>query len=270
MGGKKKSNQTTPTPPTKNAKMQSILNSLSKLTELIKPNKDGLRKKAGDELDTDALTKYLDLLKAVVDDITKHLLDEEKTKEKLLNKARISEDEADAQNQKNLRGKFIITSGGKESIVKNGDVLTAENSSPIAHAKELAMSKYGVDIPEAEIASCYSLKKGGLVLSLWNLSQGSAFQKLVTIIRGNTSKKDVNVYFNFMLTRRRSELLYEIRKLKKNGDIEKFFSDENGNISIQIKKDNKEKKRITNTFEENSEGIKTLDVEDILSMIQQK
>ena len=104
---------------------------------------------------------------------------------------------------------------------------------------------------------------------LWNLSQGS-FQKLVTIIRGNTSNKEVNVYFNFMLTRRRSGLLYEIRKLKKNGDIEKFFSDENGNISIQIKKDNKEKKRITNTFEENSEGIITLDIEEILTMIQQK
>ena len=270
MGAKKKTNQNDQTPPTKTSKMQSILDSLSKLTEFIKPNKDGVRKKAGDELDNNALTKSLDLLKTAVLDITKYLQEDEKSKEKLEKKARISEDEADSQNQKNLRGKFIITSGGKDSIVKTAEVLKAEGSSPTVHAKYLAMQKYKVDIPDGEIASCYSLKSGGIVLSLWNQSLGSAFQKLVNTIKGNSSDKDVNlnVYFNFMLTRRRSGLLYDVRKLKKDGDIEKYFSDENGNISIQIKKENKEKKKVINTFEENSEGVKTLTTEEIKTMIQ--
>ena len=105
-----------------------------------------------------------------------------------------------------------------------------------------------------------------MVLSLWNLSQGSAFKKLVRIIKKNESKKDVNLYFNFMLTRRRSTLLYEIRKLKRTGKITKFFSDENGNISVH--KDKEEKNKITNRFEENAEGMKTLYIEEIVELFQ--
>ena len=242
MGGKPKNKNTASVqspPPT----VQSVLATLNKIAELIKPKKNGARTKPDEELNNETLTKSLEFLKTAVEDLEKY--GDEKSKVKIE-----SEDEADAQNQKNLRGKFIVTSFGDR--VKIDDELKAGNISHVAHAKELALSKYVVDISDSEIASCYSLKKGGMVLSLWNLSQGSAFQKLVRIIKKNEGKKDVNLYFNFMLTRRRSTLLYEIRKLKRTGMITKFFSDENGSISVQ--KDKDEKKKITNRFEENAEG----------------
>ena len=263
MGGKPKNKNTASVqspPPT----VQSVLATLNKIAELIKPKKNGARTKPDEELNNETLTKSLEFLKTAVEDMAKYLLEDEKSKVKLENKARISEDEADAQNQKNLRGTFIITSSG--DLVKTDDELKAGNISHVAHAKELAFDKYGVDIPDSEIASCYSLKKGGMVLSLWNLSQGSAFQNLVRIIKKNEGKKDVNLYFNFMLTRRRSTLLYEIRKLKRTGMITKFFSDENGSISVQ--KDKEEKKKITNRFEENAEGMKTLYIEEIVELFQ--
>ena len=256
MGGKPKNKNTAPVQsPTPT--VQSVLATLNKITELIKPKKNGPRIKPDEELNNETLTKSLEFLKTAVEDLEKY--GDEKSKVKIE-----SEDEADAQNQKNLRGKFIITSSG--DLVKTDDELKAGNISHVAHAKTLALSKYGVDIPDSEIASCYSLKKGGMVLSLWNLSQGSAFQKLVRIIKKNEGKKDVNLYFNFMLTRRRSTLLYEIRKLKRTGMITKFFSDENGSISVQ--KDKEEKKKITNRFEENAEGMKTLYIEEIVELFQ--
>ena len=85
-----------------------------------------------------------------------------------------------------------------------------------------------------EIASCYHLKKGGIVLSLWKLGVGSAFQGLVNNIKSNVVNKEHNVYFNFMLTRTRNNLLYAVRQLKKKTNITKFFTDENGNISVKV------------------------------------
>ena len=48
--------------------------------------------------------------------------------------------------------------------------------------------------------------------------------------------------------------------------ITKFFSDENGNISVQ--KDKEEKKKIANRFEENVDGMKTLYIEEIEELFQ--
>ena len=47
--------------------------------------------------------------------------------------------------------------------------------------------------------------------------------------------RDTNIYFNFMLTMRRSALLYEVRKLKKETKIDRYYSDEVGIISIKVK-----------------------------------
>ena len=44
-----------------------------------------------------------------------------------------------------------------------------------------------------------------------------------------------NVFFNFQLTKRRSKLLYKIRQLKKSGQISKFYSDENGMLTVIVK-----------------------------------
>ena len=43
-----------------------------------------------------------------------------------------------------------------------------------------------------------------------------------------------------MLTKRRSSLLYEVRKLKRDGVISRFYSDEDGIISMKVN-DEKEK-----------------------------
>ena len=42
------------------------------------------------------------------------------------------------------------------------------------------------------------------------------------------------LYANFQLTRKRSTLLFHLRVLKREKKIAKFYSDENGNISLRV------------------------------------
>ena len=74
---------------------------------------------------------------------------------------------------------------------------------------------------------------------MWDLRPGSALQALTDKIKkgGNKAK---NHFVNFMLTKRRSSLLYEVRKLKRDGVISRFYSDEDGIISMKVN-DEKEK-----------------------------
>ena len=154
-------------------------------------------------------------------------------------KTRETEDELDEYKQKNLRGKLVITaSRDKPSSLKKQNELSAEGSDALEkHIIALAKEKYDEVIAPEDIASCHFLPSGGIFLSLWNMKPGSAFQRLTSKIKSKKQKKEVNIYFNFMLTKRRSELLFEVRKLKREEKIARFYSDENGVISIKVKED---------------------------------
>ena len=145
-------------------------------------------------------------------------------------------DELDDEKQNNLRGKFMITSStafGKECLIKSDDILKAEKKDLVDHVIELAVRKYGVTIPKTDVSSCTRLHKGGIILSIWNKKPGSAYDELCQAIKSKPKVED-NIFFNFMLTKRRSALLYEVRQMKKLNKIQKFYSDEKGSISIKI------------------------------------
>ena len=177
-------------------------------------------------------------------------------------KIRRVKDELDEEKQRNLKGKFMITSlptVNKECLIKSDDVLVIEKKSLVQHVIDLAEKKYEVKIPEADISSCVRLYKGGDILSIWNQRSGSAYEKLCKAIK---SKKnlDKNIYFNFMLTKRRSTLLFEARQLKKKELIKKFFSDENGSISIKI---DEVKEKIASKVDKETGEVSTLTLEEL-------
>ena len=183
------------------------------------------------------LADAFNLLSTAVKEISKHLQNDEKHKRDL-------DDERDDHKQKSLKGKFVITSPKTgQDLVGNNDNYKDEEE-VIKAAIDLARKKYKVEIPENEISNCYALKKGGIVLGLWQFGRGSAFQRLVTAIKSNKDVyKDVNVFFNFMLTKRRNTLLYNVRELKRKegSKIRKFYTDENGCITVLTTEGEKEK-----------------------------
>ena len=98
-------------------------------------------------------------------------------------------------------------------------------------------------------------------MKFWKNGKGSPFQTLSSKIK-SAQGSDINLYFNFMLTSRRGELLFKIRKMKKDGKIAKFYSDEDGSISIQIPKGER-KVKVTDTVLEGTNKIKTWTVDEV-------
>ena len=224
----------TPASSRKSSKARNSSLSLSKVTEAIAKLEQQL--KPYDDFDK-KLADAFNLLSTAVKEISNHLQNEENLKRDL-------EDERDDHKQKSLKGKLVITSPKKGTdLVGNSDSYKDEEE-VIKATIDLAKKKYKVEIPENEISSCYALKKGGIVLGLWHFGRGSAFQRLVTAIKSNKDvDKDVNVYFNFMLTKKRNTLLYNVRELKRKegSKIRKFYTDENGGITVLTTEGEKEK-----------------------------
>ena len=78
----------------------------------------------------------------------------------------------------------------------------------------------------------------------------------------STQGANINLYLNFMMTARRGELLFEIRKLKKEGKIKKFYSDEEGNISIKLNV-GENTIRVTDVFNEGSKKLRTWTLDEL-------
>ena len=72
----------------------------------------------------------------------------------------------------------------------------------------------------------------------------------------------------FMLTKQRSHLLFEVRKLKKLKTIFKYYSDEDGNISLKVKQ-NQRTEKLTNIRIKNTSMLKIMSLEEMHQKVQE-
>jgi hypothetical protein len=70
------------------------------------------------------------------------------------------------------------------------------------------------------------------------------------------------------LTKKRSKLLFEIRKLKRAGKVTKFYSDEDGVISVRLANNNNKNERVTNIRNKETSFLSTMTVEELLEKAQ--
>ena len=75
-------------------------------------------------------------------------------------------------------------------------------------------------------------------------------------------RRKINLYFNFVLTRRRNSLLYDIRKLKREGSIFKYWTDFTGVITVK-KDEGGPKSRITAISNKKDFSIRTYTVAEV-------
>ena len=131
-------------------------------------------------------------------------------------KLRQYDDDLDDSRQQNLKGSFDITSRAYEDKVckiKSDEDLG--NESLLSHVSSLILEKLGVVLPEGDVSSCHRMFNGSVVLRVWSCKIGSSYDKMVESIKSGKNH-DVNVFFNFQLTRKRQNLLYEVRQHKKS------------------------------------------------------
>ena len=188
----------------------------------------------------------------------------------LEDRMRQNEDETDECCQRSMKGNFVIISKAnpnnhKVSLIKTDSQLEEDEETLVQHVIDLAVKKYGVRITEDDIQACHRLPGGGIVLRLIRRGPGSSWTNIVGKIKEGFNS-DMNVYFNFQLTRRRNGLIYELRQLKRDGKIDKFYSDENGQISVKIKSGDK-KTKLTYSAGENGKPSTTVTLDELKVLI---
>ena len=95
------------------------------------------------------------------------------------------------------------------------------------------------------------------MLNLCNLRPNSAFENMVQEIKQpSVERRKTNLYFDFMLTRRRNSLLYEVRKMKRGGDLFKYWTDFDGSITVK-KEEGGQKTRLTTITNKKDSNIRT-------------
>ena len=200
----------------------------------------------GEQVD---IREVISNLIAAVQAITSNVNKIKSTQEEQETKIRWQGDEIDEIRQRGFMGNVIVSSlpnqtQGKISLIKTDEELRREKITMQSHIISLVQEKYDITIPESDIQACHRFPNKSVLLKIWNRKEGSAWENLVRKIK-SPENSSFNVYFNFQLTNKRSNLLYECQMLKKTGKIDKFYSDENGHIKLKIKKDSNDKVRIT-------------------------
>lgn len=214
-----------------------------------------------------------DLISAV-QTLTSNLGKISKIQDEQEKKIRNQDDELDELKQRSLKGNILVSSipnksKGKVSLLKTDDQLKSEGITMQAHIISLIKDKYGINLPESDIQACHRLPRGSVVLRIWNRKQGSVWEDLVRKIK-SPENSEFNVFFNFQLTNRRSNLLYECRMLKKEGKIDKYFSDENGCLKLKVKAESKDKVKITYVSYSAKDIPVTLSKDELLGLISKE
>ena len=217
---------------------------------------------------TASVGSALEVLQTATLDLAKLVQELTKGNNALEVRTREHEDELDDYKQKNLKGKFIITSTKEKATpVKKSEELAADGGEKAlpAHIIFLAMKKYAVTLKEEDIASCHYLPGGGIFFSLWNMGPESAYVNLTKNIKSSINR-DINIYFNFMLTKRRSALLFEVRKMKRNTKIIRYYSDEEGSIAIKVK-DKDTNIKLTSFYKTKTSPVRTYRIPELFKKV---
>ena len=259
------------------AALKKITGELEKVTKKLEgASRGGKKAKAGEEdLDNKTLTGLVHSLKSAMEQLVTFMGKEDNFCPKVKQqetRIRQMEDLTDEVHQRSLLGSFIITSRANDDM-ESLIIPEKELKEPlVSHVQTLCLTKLNVTLPEQDIRSCHYLPDGSIKLSLFNLGLNSAFQSMVSEIKQpGLERKKINLYFNFMLTRRRNGLLFEVRKLKRSGDIFRFWTDFDGTITIK-KDEGREcpKQRLTGITSKREESIRTYTAKEVKDEFSKK
>ena len=156
------------------------------------------------------------------------------------------ESDADTTSQKLKTGSLILTQPREGKIILKKEDLEASGTSVASHASQVIQAKTGVKIEESDLKAAQFLPNGNVQVKFSDVKEGSKFKQVVEKIKMPLpDEKKVPVYLNFDLTKKRSALLYEVRQLKKQKKISRYFTDFDGTISIIKEEGSKVKVKLT-------------------------
>ena len=204
-----------------------------------------------------AKTEVADLIKEQTADLVKEqtadlikeqsaaLIKEQSDKhaKEIKNKIDYLENQCDEARQREMKGTLIVSSPGRgkrtEAIIKTvswDDNNTWGPEAELDMVLRMVYEKTGVGIPHRDVAACHRVGKWenhSFVLKIWNRKPFSAWEMLTEAMLTGKHFSRQNIFINFMLTPKRTEISKQVRKAKIDQQIQKYSVDQNGKIFVK-------------------------------------
>ena len=156
------------------------------------------------------------------------------------------ESDLDSQAQKQKRGSLIVTQAPGSTHIQSAEELEKAGTTVAKHACDLIKLKTGVEVEEGDLRVAHHLPNGNIKVKFRDLKMTSKFHSVVYKIKKPLpDEKKIKLYLNFEFTRQRNSLLYEVRRLRREGKIVNYLTDHDGSISVQQGEDRKERVKLT-------------------------
>ena len=228
---------------------------LTRLVRIVHPKwkfgQKSLENKKPDEVVTQET--IFDVVVGVKDAVTAITNLLEKTKGKkcpriagLEAKVKDLESDLDSQAQKQKRGSLIVTQTPGSTFIQSDEELEKAGVTVAKHACDLIKLKTGVEVEEGDLRVAHHLPNGNIKVKFRDLKMTSKFHSVVYKIKKPLpDEKKIKLYLNFEFTKQRNSLLYEVRRLKREGKIVNYLTDYDGSISVQQSDDRKDRVKLT-------------------------
>jgi hypothetical protein len=175
---------------------------------------------------------------------------------------RLCMDLSDKLEQGYLKGKFVLTSVVRENQERLFPVEDNEKADQaVKVVVDMVKRKLGVDIAPINLGTCHYTQSGAIIFRMGDLKYGSTYDNMVRAIKSGKNR-EVNVYFNSMLTRRRTNLLYYVCLAKRAGNIHWFYSVAARYITIVHNKHDS-RTRLTDFYTADTKNYSTMTVDEL-------
>ena len=161
----------------------------------------------------------------------------------------------DEARQREMKGTLIVSSPDRENFPTLAGLQNRQSEELGSTGKETVMDmvlrmvyeKTLVRIPKEDVSACHKIGKKenySYVLRVWNRKPYSAWDLLTTGMRTGWNVEEdqrfsnANVFINFMLTTRRTQISKQVRNAKKGKLIDRYSIDQNGRIFVKKLGDN--------------------------------
>ena len=155
------------------------------------------------------------------------------------------EKKCDEGRQREMKGTIIVSSPQRGRIATEATIRTQDWGDNNTHGPEseldmvlrMVYEKTGVWFPYSDVAACHQFGKAeshSFVLKIWNRNRFSSWDQLAQGMLTGKGFSDQNIFINFMLTPRRTELSKQVRQAKKDRLIAKYSVDQNGKFFVKM------------------------------------
>ena len=152
-------------------------------------------------------------------------------------------DEIDETRQRGMKGNLIVSSpqNNKANTIAVHGTFGGKVESDTEMLIRIIKRKTGVDIDPMEVSACHKIgrkENHAYVIRMNDRKYGSAWHALSEGMMtgkyaGDSFDKDVNLFLNFQLTKKRAKLAKAVREARKEQKIHKFYINQNGIIKIK-------------------------------------